>query len=242
MKPYRVKDGDDYNEFYTLYENCELIFRPIVDHFMHKHIHCPCDDENSNIVKWLQDNTDSTITYSGLPDVDMNSDEAHELMLAADMVVTNPPYQFNIWSQLMLFLIDNNIEFFIFGSTIFMHAQYENRAKILANSYIYRSPLHQYQVFTYLHRDGTIKPAKTIFYSSMKLPNQSIKYRPSDKPQEYHDGIPVYNRSENVPPDFDGWVYVPCTFFTFYAFRDYDVELGDIPNKFIRFKIRRRKE
>lgn len=53
----RLKILDD--EFYTLYEECELIFRPIVKDLMNKKIHCPADSEDSNIVKWLKENTNS---------------------------------------------------------------------------------------------------------------------------------------------------------------------------------------
>lgn len=116
------KDRKDknFNEFYTLYEECELIFRPLVDMLQNLHIHCPCDDEDSNIVKWLKKNTNSYITFSGLPDVDMNSQEAKELMLEADMVITNPPFSMKHWRPFFIWLNDVYVneyhkDYFIFG-------------------------------------------------------------------------------------------------------------------------------
>ena len=61
----------NFNEFYTLYESCELIFRdliPIINEQTKPKndqltVCCPCDSEKSNIVKWLQTNTDWKITY-----------------------------------------------------------------------------------------------------------------------------------------------------------------------------------
>lgn len=242
------KENKNFNEFYTLYEECEKIFRPIIDQLQNKHIHCPCDDENSNIVKWLKENTSSYITYSGLPDIDMNSEKAKELMLKADMVITNPPFSMKYWKPFFIWLNDiyvkqYNKDYFIFGPVNSSASWYDSKSKLFEKViYIYSLEGSRFLVRPYATKEDGLKCAGTMWYTSLKCKPLSLKYKPSKKPQEYYENIPVYNRSEHVPPEYDDWMYVPCTYLRFIDLGAYEIDYDDkgVPEKYIRLKIRKK--
>ena len=235
LKPWK-KDSSDttFNEFYTLPENAEKIFRPIRPFFMDKKIHCPCDDENSAIVQWLQQNTNSTITFSHLPEHDMNGDYAREMMLKSDLVVTNPPFKMSEWKPFFLWLVDNKIDYFIFGPIC------GNRALYSLMDRIYY-PKKVNTCFFYALPDGRLAPATTIFYTSLPVPVNDYEYKVPKKEITYFDGIPVFDKTVNIPKDYFGWMYVPCTAIRRLDLHNFEFDEKDrgVPGKFNRLKIRR---
>lgn len=116
------KDRDEplFNEFYTTKEQCEIIFDeiiPIINEQTNKAkiaVCCPCDGEQSEIPKYLAEHTNWSIDYFG--DLDMNSEEARERMLNADVIITNPPFRMREWRPFVEWLITNKKQFFIWGS------------------------------------------------------------------------------------------------------------------------------
>ena len=223
-----------FNEFYTLPESCEEIFRPLRPFFMDKKIHCPCDDENSAIVQWLQQNTNSTITFSHLPEHDMNGEYARQKMLEADLVVTNPPFS-SCWNELFKWLTKNKIEYFIFGPTL----KGDDLVHLVNN--IYKCPTHKSLNWDYTV-GSSLKSAATVFYTSLPVFKNDYEYKAPKKEITYFEGIPVYDRTENVPKDYFDWMYVPVTFIYFVDLSDFDVGgLARPPTKYIRFKVRRKR-
>ena len=99
----RKHKSKNFNEFYTLYEEAEIVLRPIFDKFKDKRICCPCDSDDSNIVKWLKDNGCDVINFSNL---DVNSEEARTIMQECDFVITNPPFSLKIFIPFIKYLID----------------------------------------------------------------------------------------------------------------------------------------
>ena len=231
----RLAKCKSFNEFYTLPESCEEIFRPIRPFLMDKKIHCPCDDENSAIVKWLKQNTNSTITFSHLPEHDMNGDYARQKMLDVDLVVTNPPYSLKLWTEFFTWLNTNNVDYFIFGPII----RRSNLLKLLKNTY--DCPTHRAMEWDYLLSTGEIKNATTIFYTSLNVASRDYVYKQPKKEISYFNNIPVYDRTKNVPKDYYDWMYVPCTFIYFITLAnfEFDIDAQYPPYKFVRFKVRR---
>ena len=236
---------NSFDEYYTTYIECEQIFRPIINKLMDKRIHCPADDENSNIVKWLKDNTNSVITYSCLP-IDMNSEEAHKLMLEANMVITNPPYSMRHWRPLFIWLNDVYVDeyhkdYFIWGPMpIAWVGELFQRIK-----YSYVLLKGGKSVGTYIRPDGSMKAANSYYYCSFKTPRPKLKYKEPKTQIKYHNGVPVFDRCENVPPTYGGWMYVPCSYINFINLNDYELDCTEhwqIPGKFVRWKIRRKRK
>ncbi len=202
---------------------------------MDKKIHCPCDDENSAIVQWLQQNTNSTITFSHLPEHDMNGDYARQKILEADLVITNPPFSSKMWTDFFTWLNINDVEYFIFGPIL----RGTQLLRLLKNTY--DCPTHRAMEWDYLLSTGEVKNATTIFYTSLPLKHRNYVHKPLKNEIEYFNGVPVFDRTSHVPKDYYDWMYVPCTFIYFITLEnfEFDINAQNPPKKFVRFKVRR---
>lgn len=87
--------------------------------------------------------------------------------------------------------------------------------------------------------DGTQKPATTFFYTSYKVPIYKYEYKHANKTQ-YYEGIPVYDRVKNIPPDYMDWMYVPATSILYLQPCDIDDTKKGVPGKYVRFCIKRK--
>ena len=234
----------NFNEFYTLYESCELIFRdliPIINAQTQTKndkltICCPCDSEKSNIVKWLQDNTDWNIIYFG--DKDVNSEEARTIMLEADVIITNPPFSMNVWRPFMNWLIENKKKFFIFGPILKSESK-KLAKKVYKHSYLYTVKSHKSNMWEYDTISSGIQYASTLFYTSYDVPYLDYEYKESTKPIETYEGIPVFDYTRNIPKDYMGWMYVPCTSTIYIKHFELDDTKRGVPGKYSRYCIRR---
>ena len=233
MKPWeKNKNNPTFNEFYTLYEQAEQVLSPLKEHFMNKRIVCPCDTEESNIVKWLRDNTNSEVIASS---IDVNSKEARELMLTADIIVTNPPFSLNVFSSFFKWLYDNNKDYLIWGPLLLCNNKSLGCVPYIKYIYI---PI-KCNVYTYARPDGSEKTAATTFYTSIDVPYLNYDYKPA-KEQEFFEGIPVFNRTQNIPKDYYDWMWVPATAIRMIKY--YEVQKSGAPNNhFVRLLIRRKK-
>ena len=201
----------NFNEFYTLYESCELIFRdliPIINEQTKTKndrltVCCPCDSEKSNIVKWLQDNTDWNIIYFG--DKDVNGEEARAIMLEADVIITNPPFSMIVWKPFMTWLIENKKNFFVFGP-ILQSSSLKLAKLVYKHSYLYTVKSNKSIMWEYdtIH-DGR-KYANTLFYTSYDVPYLDYEYKEPTKPIETYEGIPVFNYTRNIPKEYYDWM------------------------------------
>lgn len=244
-KPFeKDSNSDTFNEFYTLYESCELIFRdllPIINEQTKTKnntltVCCPCDSEKSNIVKWLQDNTYWNIIYFG--DKDVNSEEARNIMLEADVIITNPPFSMRVWKPFMTWLITNKKNFFIFGPLLQTNS-FKLAKLVYGHSYIYTVKNHKSNMWEYNTINDGRQYAATIYYTSYNVPYLDYDYKESKQPIELYEGIPVYNKTKNIPKNYKGWMYVPVTSVSYIK----DFELNDtkkgVPGKHVRYCIRR---
>lgn len=237
------RNSKTFNEFYTLYESCELIFRDLIP-IIEKQtktannkltVCCPCDSERSNIVKWLKDNTDWNIVYFG--DKDVNSEEARNIMLEADVIITNPPFSMRVWKPFMTWLINNKKNFFIFGPLL--QSSSKLAKLVYKHSYIYTVKNHKSNMWEYDTINNGRQYAATIYYTNYDVPYLDYDYKEPKEPIETYEGIPVYNKTRNIPKDYKGWMYVPCTSITYIKNFEIDSTRRGVPGKFIRYCIRR---
>ena len=243
-KPWeKEKKQPKFNEFYTLYESCELIFRDLLPIITKQTkpkdnqltVCCPCDSEKSNIVKWLQNNTDWNIIYFG--DKDVNSEEARNIMLEADIIITNPPFSMNVWNPFMTWLITNKKNFFVFGPILYSS---KTLAKLVyEHSYLYTVKSHKANMWEYNTINGGHQHAATIFYTSYDVPYLDYDYKEPKEHIELYEGIPVFNKTKNIPKDYKGWMYVPVTSITYIKYFELDDTKKNVPGKYVRYCIRR---
>ena len=232
-----------FNEFYTLYENCELIFRDLIPIINEQTkvkndmltVCCPCDSEKSNIVKWLQTNTSWNISYFG--DKDINSEEARTIMLEADVIITNPPFGMNVWRPFMTWLIENKKNFFVFGPIL--QSDSKKLAKnVFKHSYLYTVKSNKSNMWKYDTIHSGRKYATTLYYTSYDVPYLDYEYKEPSEPIETYEGIPVFNKTKNIPKDYMGWMYVPCTATRYIKHFELDDTKRGVPGKFSRYCIR----
>ena len=233
-----------FNEFYTLYESCELLFRDLLPIIKEQTktknnkltVCCPCDSEKSNIVKWLQNNTDWNIIYFG--DKDVNSEEARTIMLEADIIITNPPFGFKVWRPFITWLIENKKNFFIFGLIIGSNSP--KLAKLVfEHSYIYKVKTHKSNWWKYDTINSGLQHALTLYYTSYDVPYLDYDYKEPKEHIELYEGIPVFNKTKNIPKDYKGWMYVPVTSVTYIKYFELDDTKKNVPGKYDRYCIRR---
>ena len=233
-----------FNEFYTLYESCELLFRDLLQIINEQTktknnkltVCCPCDSERSNIVKWLQNNTDWNIIY--FVDKDVNGEEARDIMLGADVIITNPPFSINVWKPFMTWLIDNKKNYFIFGPILQSGSQ--KLAKLVyEHGYVYSVPSNKSSMWQYDTISSGRKYATTFYYTSYDVPYPEYEYKEPKEPIELYEGIPVFNKTRNIPKDYMGWMYVPCTSTRYIKHFELDATKRGVPGKYVRYCIRR---
>ena len=147
-----------FNEFYTLTEEAEKFLKPYKKYLEGKKVYCPCDSEDSAIVKYLKNNVDCEVFYQY--EKDFNSEEIRTEMLKCDVIVTNPPFKMKELRPLVEFILENNLDFILWGSTY--------------NATFYFNFAHQYDfqrvnMHPYLNNKGEIKYAPSRLYSSFPV-------------------------------------------------------------------------
>lgn len=240
-------DREDFNEYYTLYEQCDIQLRDIIDLLRpFKTICCPCDSEKSNIVKWLQDNTEAEIIY--FDDLDINSEEAREIMSSCDCVITNPPYESKHFIPFFLWLNDNNIEYYIWGPNM-LSSNRRGLIQKLKNIHIVDAIKYKdtdaFKFFEHLWKAGITthfaqgpptnvfrRPDNsyavvdhTIYYTSLNVEKPDYNYKPAKNPTiETYNGIRVFNFRRHIPKDYYDWMYIPVTALPYIGPYEYDEE------------------
>lgn len=171
----------------------------------------------------------------------MNSEEAKQLMLRADLVITNPPFSKDNWAPFFIWLNDeyvdkHNKNYFIFGPMIIIKKTDKSLLKKV--KYVYGNKNIKDGSRPYKRPDGSIKKVATNFYCSWKVPHMNLK----EVTDEYYNGIPVYDRAINVPDDYYDWMYVPNTFIRYIYLEDYEIDYEDegVPGAFYRIKIKKK--
>lgn len=232
-----------FNEFYTTRETCEIIFSEMIDIINEQSnnkqlkVCCPCDSEKSEIPKYLIEHTNWEVDY--FSDLDVNGEEARNIMLEADIIITNPPFDIKIWRPFVKWLIENKKQFFIFGP-ILQSGSRKLLKLISENSYIFSPNKCRSNMYTYNRPDGSQKYAATIFYTSYKVSHLDYTYRKSKEPIETYNGVPVYNRLNNIPKDYMDWMYVPITSLHYLQPFEMDETKPKVPGKYVRIYLRRK--
>lgn len=209
------KTNPMFNEFYTTYEQAEAVLRPMLKHFDGKRVCCPCDGAESNIVKWLLENTNCDVTFFDY--LDFNSEEARSIMNRCDVIITNPPFSMKHFKPFAHWLIDNKKDCLIWGP-------FTSETKILNNLYTYTP--RKCNIWKYAKPSGEFKVARTAFYTTFKpewRPN-TCKVYAEDKLYRWiaETGITNYDKDE-------------------YEFLGKDDEFCKKHNSYVRIKIRSRR-
>ncbi len=161
MRPEEKKKNYD-NEFYTLYEEADKLLTPYLDYINKaKTIYCPCDSDDSNIVKWLKNNTNCKILYQYKND--FNSEVVREEMYKADIIITNPPFAMKQFRPFFEWLISNNKNFILWAPVNYM---YFNDAYIFDYQ---KSHMHPYR-----RPNGDIKYAMSRVISNFPVKHNFI--------------------------------------------------------------------
>lgn len=168
----RFSTDPSFNELYTLPEEAEKFLDPYKNYLEGKKVYCPCDSEESAIVKYLKNNVNCEVFYQY--EKDFNSEEIRADMLKCDVIVTNPPFRMKELRPLVEFILENKLDFILWGST--------------SNARFYFNFAHQYDFkrstrHPYLNSKGDIKYAPSRLYSSFPVKHE-FKMK-KDHPLDY---------------------------------------------------------
>ena len=101
-----------FQEAYSTKEMCDEALTPLLKYLQDKKICCPVDSDESAIVKWLKENTNSEII--NFCNRDITKKTAQTIMKKCDLIITDPP--FNEDGEIFVsFLKENELNFIIFG-------------------------------------------------------------------------------------------------------------------------------
>ena len=145
-KIYEPQPG--FQEAYSTKEMCDEALTPLLKYLQDKKICCPCDSNESAIVKWLLENTNSGIINFCTKDI--TKKPAQDIMKKCDLIVTDPP--FNEDGEIFVsFLTENDLQFVIFG-----HRKWKDLFGL--EQHIIET--HKVPIWEHVLRDG--KPYKVI--------------------------------------------------------------------------------
>ena len=110
------KSGKTSDEYYTIYEEVEYIFKNIIilDQLKDKIIYCPFDSDESNFVIYLKEHKDE-IKYKELWYTSDDFKNHEGLIKEADFIISNPPFSI-IDKEILPMFERYNKKFFLFGS------------------------------------------------------------------------------------------------------------------------------
>ena len=101
-----------FQEAYSTTKMCDEALTPLLKYLQDKKICCPCDSDESAIVKWLKENTNSEII--NFCNRDITKKTAQNIMKKCDIVITDPP--FNEDGEIFIqFLKESDLDYIVFG-------------------------------------------------------------------------------------------------------------------------------
>ena len=247
-----LKSRDSKNdEFYTPYGEIADELQHYTSYFDGKTVYCNCDDpKKSNFVKFFVEhfkvlglkklvattlaNTGSGVcfVYDGkgvdtetmLGNGDFRSEECVELLKAADIVVTNPP--FSLFNQYVGQLLDYDKKFIIIGNkNAITHndiSSYIKENKLWAGCRSFKGDMW------FETEDGMVNVSGCWFtnmdHNKRHVP---LKLTSHYSPEEYrkydnYDGIEV-SRVKDIPYDYKGVMGVPITFLDRYCPEQFEI-------------------
>ena len=247
------------DEFYTQLCDIESDLKHYKKHFKGKVIYCNCDDwKKSNFIKYFKDNfkilgikklTSTCYTengqgkffeYNGIDiktrilkgDGDFRSNECVEILIKADVIVTNPPFSLfrEYIQQLMvyekMFLSIGNVNAITYKE-IFKLIK-ENKAWLGVNlgrgvsGFIVPDHYELYGTEARVDEDGNriVSPNNCLWLTNLNnfkrneyldLKSRFIGNETAYPLYDNYDGINV-NKTKDIPYDYQGYMGVPITF------------------------------
>lgn len=228
------------DEFYTQYSDIKKELIHYKKHFKDKVVYCNCDKETSNFVKYFKDNSDELqikeILYSYYDDINQSGDfrsrESLELLIKADIVVTNPP--FSLFREFVSLMVEYNKKFLIIGNINCI--TYKEIFSLIKDNKVWLGVNmgrgisgfivpDEYELFgseVKIDEEGNkiISTNSCLWLTNLDLDKryQDIKldklyYGNEDKYLKFdnYDAINV-NKTKDIPLDYKGTLGVPITF------------------------------
>ena len=236
------------DEFYTLYSDVEKELAHYQQHFKGKIVYCNCDNpEWSAFWRYFHINFSAMglkkliATYKGTPtykmeytggvglrtplkdDGDFRSQECLDILKAADIVVTNPP--FSLFREYVAQLMEYGKKFIIIGSKNAI--TYKEFFPLLKDNKVW---IGYNSVNDFQQPDGSFKKFGNIGWFTnlgIKKRHEKIVLRKKYTPEEYptydnYEAINV-NKTAEIPSDYDGVMGVPISFLDKYNPNQFEI-------------------
>lgn len=215
------------DEFYTTYEEVEYIFDHLEEDFTNKIIYCPFDGEESNFVKYIKSHKDE-LKYK---DLWYTSDDWHthlDLIQKTDYIISNPPFSnlINYYGKnsicknnkdkqpgILKIMKEFNCKFFLFGGNLTIQLY----KLILFNTSV---KFYRRKLINFIRPDGTLQPHSSAHYITnlnnsfeTKKLNLTKSYKELDTyiAKTIEDDGLFIKRLNDIPYDYDDWMFVPIT-------------------------------
>ena len=218
------------DEYYTPYNTVEFIFKKIIkDKVTDKIIYCNCDNENSNFVKYLENNKDE-LKYKDLWFTSDDYKNHFDLMTKCDIIITNPPFSLFRTEYFPNILQTGKEYFLIAPKTVFTSVKYlkliyvDKSLKVIdSNHFKYnKKSLDQFIHNNELEEIGTIfitniDGIKNRRFTSngTEIFSKELTFKYEDIPHDIIDNddrnILNINLSHMIPKDYDGYMSLPTT-------------------------------
>ena len=236
------------DEFYTLYSDVEKELAHYQQHFKGKIVYCNCDNPEWSAfwryfhIKFSAMGLKKLIaTYKGTPtykmeytggvglrtplkdDGDFRSQECLDILKAADIVVTNPP--FSLFREYVAQLMEYGKKFIIIGSKNAI--TYKEFFPLLKDNKVW---IGYNSVNDFQQPDGSFKKFGNIGWFTnlgIKKRHEKIVLRKKYTPEEYptydnYEAINV-NKTAEIPSDYDGVMGVPISFLDKYNPNQFEI-------------------
>ena len=236
------------DEFYTLYSDVAKELAHYQQHFKGKIVYCNCDNpEWSAFWRYFHINFSAmglkklVATYKGTPtykmeytggvglrtplkdDGDFRSQECLDILKAADIVVTNPP--FSLFREYVAQLMEYGKKFIIIGSKNAI--TYKDFFPLLKDNKVW---IGYNNVNDFQQPDGSFKKFGNIGWFTnlgIKKRHEKIVLRKIYTPEEYptydnYEAINV-NKTVEIPSDYDGVMGVPISFLDKYNPEQFEI-------------------
>jgi len=242
------------DEYYTLMPTVEEIFN-IIDknQFKDKIIYSPCDDDNSNFVKYIKTHKEE-LQYKEYIYTSDDYNNHIDIFERCDYVITNPPFS-KIHNELQPLIIKTKCKYFLIGSAFYFSNYYKNDNNI---KFFYLDSCYRWYKFPSKNEDK-----KYIGYSIIlgngdilksfenKMNNKMIGFIKNDlgniTVNINGETYPAIDYIKKFPKKYDGWVCAPITAFLYYNFFDFKlinykdkISYDDNINRFKRILIKRK--
>ena len=229
------------DEFMTQMVDIEKELRHYKEHFQGKVVYCNCDDENSNFVKYFNNNTEiKQLLYSSN---DFRSDTSIELLKQADIVVTNPP--FSLFREYVAQLMEYKKKFLIIGN---MNAiTYKEIFPLIKENKLWFGPS-----ISSGDREFGVPDSYPLEASSCRIDEKGNKfirvkgvrwftnlphakrneelipvkrYKGNEEDYPKYDNYDAINvdKTKDIPADYDGVIGVPITFLDKYNPEQFEI-------------------